>query len=234
MTHSSVLSLLFLLLLPLITHASPSPHYPSRDITLLNDHGNITVIDSSTDHIIPQASASDGGALVNRNRFSVPPVLWIAFGAVIGTPMALAGSRGWRLTTGCALGLSLAVAGPFSFVEPAKRAQLIHILEVWASFVNTLNSTDLASSTRTSDLILTLLVMGAFLLGFGVGVLQLAVHVGIACTGAAAGLATGSIIVIIKPGLLIPVYTVNWVIIALLMAAGLLGIVFQQRMTMVR
>jgi hypothetical protein len=44
-----------------------------------------------------------------------PALIWVSFSFVIGLPMAFAGLRGWRLTTGVGVGLAGTVAGMSCF-----------------------------------------------------------------------------------------------------------------------
>jgi len=80
------------------------PQLVPRGVVVNNSSGTIRVFDSSTDQPIPQGPATDGGG----TNFSVPAVIWLAFCFVIGAPMAFAGVRGWRLTTGVGIGLPAA------------------------------------------------------------------------------------------------------------------------------
>ena len=48
---------------------------------------------------------TDGGG----QDFSLPAVLWLVFCALVGLPLAIAGVRGWKVTSGVGIGLSLAV-----------------------------------------------------------------------------------------------------------------------------
>lgn len=68
---------------------------------------NTTVLDPATNQAIPQGSGTDGGG----TGFSLPAILWLIFVFVIGVPLALAGVRLWRFTTGMAVGLALTVSG---------------------------------------------------------------------------------------------------------------------------
>ena len=48
---------------------------------------------------------TDGGG----QGFSIPAILWIVFCALVGLPLVTAGVRGWKLTSGVGIGLSLAI-----------------------------------------------------------------------------------------------------------------------------
>jgi hypothetical protein len=72
-----------------------------RSVIVNNDSGTIRVFDSSTHQMISQGPATDGGG----TGYSVAAVIWVVFCFVVGTPMALAGIRGWRATIGVGIGL---------------------------------------------------------------------------------------------------------------------------------
>jgi hypothetical protein len=81
-------------------------HARDRSGVIINDaDGGIAVFNSQTQQPIPQGGASDGGG----SGFNTPAVLWIVLLFLLGVPLAVAGIRGWRLTLGAAIGLSLAV-----------------------------------------------------------------------------------------------------------------------------
>jgi hypothetical protein len=48
---------------------------------------------------------TDGGG----QGFSPPAVFWIAFCALLGPPLVIAGVRGWKVTSGVGNGLALAI-----------------------------------------------------------------------------------------------------------------------------
>lgn len=102
---------LLFVLSSLILFARPSIALPLHTPTVLlepivkNVSGTIQVFDPDTDQRVPQGAATDGGG----NGYDAPAILWIMFCCVIGAPMSAAGIRGWRLTTGTATGLSLAL-----------------------------------------------------------------------------------------------------------------------------
>jgi hypothetical protein len=112
--HARILLIVYIFwqfFLALVVNALPLAHqHPvlrhRRDavIEVLPD-GNITVFNSDTQQVIPQGPATDGAG----SDFSPSSVVWIVFSFVIGGPLCLAGIRGARLTTGCALGLAGAV-----------------------------------------------------------------------------------------------------------------------------
>lgn len=84
-----------------------------RDGVTINDAGgSVVVFDSSTQALIPQGSASDGGG----SGFNTAAALWIVFSFLIGFPLAGAGIRGWRFTCAAAIGLSASVCGESYFI----------------------------------------------------------------------------------------------------------------------
>lgn len=86
----------------------------SRSVVVENHDGNITILNSDTNSAILQGSASDGSG----SGFDLSAILWIAFTFTIGLFLATIGVRGWRVTTGVALGLALAVSCKIYF-EPS-------------------------------------------------------------------------------------------------------------------
>lgn len=112
----------FLLSLANVIFASPLPrssHYVhsrqvlstrARSGIIVNDAaGRVIVFNSQTQQVIPQGSASDGGG----SGFDATAVLWIVISFLLGVPLAVAGIRGWRLTIGTAIGLSIAVCSKY-------------------------------------------------------------------------------------------------------------------------
>lgn len=89
----------------------PSIHLASRASPILNNHtGQLQAFNPITQQRIPQGPATDAGG----QDFDGPAILWIIFSFVIGPPMAFAGIRGWRLTTGVGLGLAATVCCKYS------------------------------------------------------------------------------------------------------------------------
>lgn len=78
-------------------------------VTINDASGSLTVFNSQTQQPIAQGAASDGGG----SNFDAPAAMWIAFVFLVGTPLAVAGIRGWRFTIGAAIGLSAAVCSEF-------------------------------------------------------------------------------------------------------------------------
>jgi hypothetical protein len=81
-----------------------------------NETGTIQVFDPSGASIL-QGAATDGSG----SNFDLPALIWIGFSLIVGVPMAGAGIRGWRLTTGVGIGVAAAVCG-------------------WAAVINTVSS----------------------------------------------------------------------------------------------
>ncbi|KAI8978291.1 hypothetical protein BD414DRAFT_422162 [Trametes punicea] len=182
-------------------------HYWKRDnlvVVTSEDGTNTTVIDPSTNQVIPQGPATDGGGV----NFSVTAIIWLAFVFAVGAPLALAGIRLRRVTTGASIGLALTVC-------------------VWAAFVNSVSAEGL------SDLLLTVIPLGAFGIGFLIGVLSLGRMAGILCLGVLGGLSIGIRIVLLRPGLLIQTYAANWFILAAFVVIGLGIILYRQRFGLV-
>ncbi|OJT10578.1 hypothetical protein TRAPUB_12914 [Trametes pubescens] len=181
-------------------------HWKRMDpVVVTSDDGtNSTVVDPSTRQTIAQGSATDGGGV----DFNVPAIIWLAFVFTVGAPLALVGIRLWRVTTGAGVGLAAALC-------------------IWAAFVNTVNAQGL------SDLVLTIIVLAAFGIGFFVGLLNLGRVAGIWMLGILSGMSIGIRIVLLRDGLLIPKYAANWFIVGILMIIGLGVTVFRQRFGLV-
>ena len=78
------------------------------------------VIDTQTRTSVPQGPATDGSG----SGFDVPAILWFVFAFVVGSPLALCGIRGWRFTTGAAVGLAGALAGGCFFLSRLVKSYL--------------------------------------------------------------------------------------------------------------
>ncbi|KAI0645163.1 hypothetical protein C8Q79DRAFT_912487 [Trametes meyenii] len=168
------------------------------------DGTNTTVFNPANGQVIAQGSATDGGGV----DFSVPALIWLAFVFAVGAPLALVGIRLWRVTTGAGVGLAATVC-------------------VWAAFVNTVSAEGL------SDLVLTVIAVGAFVVGFLIGVLNIGRLVGILLLGGLGGASFGVRIILLRPGLLIPLYVGNWLVITVFIILGLGAIVYRQRFGLV-
>lgn len=158
----------------------------------------------------PTQSFSDGGG----TGFNAPAIVWIVFASLLGFPLAFAGVRGWRITSGIGLGLTL------SFF-------------IWSAFVNTTTGASLAANPVTSDLFLSLFVLGMFLLGVAFGALRIGILAGVCSLGASGGAALGILIALLRPGLLIPIYALNIVPIGLLGLAGAAWPIWHQRLAVI-
>ena len=114
--HFHFLPSVTLLLLAVASSGSATPfllliHLASRTTPILNNHtGQPEAYSPITQQLIPQGPATDAGG----QNFNGPAILWIIFSFVIGPPMAFAGIRGWRLTTGVGFGLAATVCCKYS------------------------------------------------------------------------------------------------------------------------
>ncbi|KAF5375559.1 hypothetical protein D9615_009156 [Tricholomella constricta] len=193
------------LLIPTIL-ASPfvprSHLVPRGKFTINNVTGTPQVFSPVSQQFIPQGPATNGGG----TDFSAAALIWLAFCFVIGTPMAIAGIRGWRLTTGVGIGLSAAVCS-------------------WAAFINSVNN------IGVPDAVLAAIILGFFFLGFVLGLFEIGRAAGIATLGLTGGLAFGIRVFIMREGLLLQgldSYPVNWVLITLFGLLGGVAIVWQR------
>jgi hypothetical protein len=89
-----------------VAHALPFPALLIRDVVVVNNGGDITILNTDTNSAIAQGSASDGSG----SQFDIPAILWIIFTVAVGLFLATIGVRGWRITTGVGMGLALAVS----------------------------------------------------------------------------------------------------------------------------
>lgn len=105
-----VLLSLWLLLSLILNEALATPHslhaaniYARKvdPVISYSSNGSVSVLDPTTEEAIPQGPGTDGSG----SNFSLPAVIWLVFLLVIGAPLAVAGIRGWRCTTGVAIGL---------------------------------------------------------------------------------------------------------------------------------
>jgi hypothetical protein len=173
------------------------------NVIVTNTNGTVVVYSPLTGNEIPQGLATDGSG----SGFSLPAILWIVFSFTVGIPLMLAGFRGWRLSTGAAIGLSVAVTS-------------------WSVFVNTLDNVGI------SDITLTALVLVLFCLGFLFGLLEVGRMVGLLQLGIQGGLAIGIRIVLLRSLLLVPdpaAFFINWLLIAFCGLASAVLVVWKQR-----
>jgi hypothetical protein len=89
--------------------------------------------------------------------------------------------------------------------------------------INTVNSTGI------SDIILTAVILVIFVFGFILGLFEIGRLSGIALLGIIGGLAFGIRIILLRDNLLVPLFFVNWLVIAAFGAIGGLLIIFKQR-----
>ncbi|KAI1791155.1 hypothetical protein LXA43DRAFT_1061562 [Ganoderma leucocontextum] len=160
---------------------------------------NTTVLDPGTNEAIPQGPGTDGAGA----GFSLTAILWLVFVFVVGIPLALAGVRLWRFTTGMAVGLALTVC-------------------VWTAFVNTVSSDGL------SDILLTVIALGGFAVGFVVGMLKFGRWAGVLLLGILGGFSVGLRIVLLRPGLLVPDYRLNWLVLTVFFVMGVVLVLVWQ------
>jgi len=117
--------------------ASPLLQPRANIIIIPNPNPALTkVINADTRQLVLQANATDGGGSsaytggisfsspyysshLNTHSFigplGPPAIIWVAFCALVGLPMALAGYRLWRFTTGVGVGLAGCVACKYPF-----------------------------------------------------------------------------------------------------------------------
>lgn len=93
---------------------------------------------------------------------------------------------------------------------------------VWAAFVNTVSSDGL------SDIVLTAIAIAAFVIGFLVGVLKFGRWAGVLLLGVLGGFSIGIRVVLLRPGLLVPDYRLNWLVLAVFFVIGLFLVLLWQ------
>ncbi|TCD65567.1 hypothetical protein EIP91_002487 [Steccherinum ochraceum] len=165
------------------------------------DNGSLYVQDPSTNQTVEQGRASDGAGY----GFDAPAIIWLAWSFAVGIPLVLAGIRLSRITTGASIGLTC-------------------VLLVWASFVNTVNAEGIG------DPVIAGLCMGAFGVGFTIGVLNIGRVAGITLLAIMGGMSIGVRIILFRPGLLIPsLLYANWLIITVLGIGGFVLVLLRQR-----
>ncbi|KAH8827865.1 hypothetical protein DL96DRAFT_1527687 [Flagelloscypha sp. PMI_526] len=171
---------------------------------LRNETGDPRVFKPDTGDLVLQGPASDGAGF----GFDAPAVIWLIFTGVIGLGLSLAGIRGWRFTTGSGVGLALAVCS-------------------YAAIVNTVDEVGI------SDILLTIIVLAFFTIGFILGLFKFAKFGGIALLGITGGLAIGMRAVLSLEGLMFSsddLYVVNWAVVAVLGLIGGILILWKQRL----
>ena len=90
------------------------------------------------------------------------------------------------------------------------------------------------SADGLSDIVLTVISMGGFLVGLALGALDFGKWAGILMIGLLGGFSVGVRIVLLRPGLLIPSpYAINWLILVPFIVAGLAAVLVRQRLGLV-
>jgi len=171
-----------------------------RDVVVEHNGGNVTIVNPDTQSPVPQGSASDGSG----SGFDIPAILWIAFTLIVGSFMAFFGLRGWRITISVTMGLVLLVCS-------------------WAAIINNISSAGL------NDLVLVVTVFCFFALGMVLGIFRTFQFVGLAALGISGGLSLGIRMALLRQGLLVHTFFVNWLIAAVLGTLGLCAVLFKQR-----
>ncbi|EMD32931.1 hypothetical protein CERSUDRAFT_160952 [Gelatoporia subvermispora B] len=184
----------------LSAHASSSLTIRDEPVAVLFPNGTIIYYDPVSGDQVPQGTATDGSG----NGLSATAIIWLACSFAVGVPLALLGTKVWRLVAGSGIGLAAAMC-------------------VWASFVNSM------SAGGISDILLTVLVLGAFVCGFLIGMFEVGRVVGMTFLGIIGGLAFGIRIVLFRAGLLVHVFAGNWAIIAVFGVIGLGLVIFARR-----
>ncbi len=106
-------NLLLIICLCLLLHSvCAASLVPRKAIVSTTSSGNVTVVDSDSREAIKQGAATDGAG----DGYSPASMMWMGFGFLVGVPMSFAGIRGWRLTTGVAVAVSLGVLCAFFVV----------------------------------------------------------------------------------------------------------------------
>ncbi|KAF9529803.1 hypothetical protein CPB83DRAFT_852224 [Crepidotus variabilis] len=171
------------------------PHFRQRT--------NAEVITSTLSHrdleLPSQGPATDGGG----KGYDGPAIMWIVFTLVIGPPMALAGFKGARISSGVGAGLFCSMSA-------------------WLAIVNSVGSDGIP------DLVLNLVSLVFFAVGFFCGFFKWGRYVGMVCLGLEGGLALGVRFIILRPGLLVnglDLFKLNWAIVLLLGAIGGMAVV---------
>ena len=100
-------------------------------------------------------------------------------------------------------------------------------LLAWGAFINTMTSNGL------SDIILTAVVLAIFVFGFIFGLFEIGRLPGITLLGIIGGLAVGIRVILMKEDLLVPIFIVDWVLVALFGVIGLVLVIFKQRVGIV-
>ena len=144
--------------------------------------------------------------------------------------MSIAGIRGWRLTTGTATGLSLALCCEFRRAAKSLPSDQ-SCCTAWAALVNSVNQTGI------SDILFTIIIMAFFFLGFVFGVWEFARVGAITCLAIIGGLAFGIRIALLRENdLLFPnakFFGLNWALAGIFATISVVSLILHQRMTIV-
>ena len=106
---------------------------------------------------------------------------------------------------------------------------------VYASFINTMGASGLASNNNTADLLLDGIIFIAFFVGVGCGWFKLGTDGGPVLLGACGGLAVAFMGLLLRPGLLFgSFYIANWLFVGPLAIAGASYTIFRQKLGVVR
>ncbi|KAJ4493817.1 hypothetical protein C8J55DRAFT_555227 [Lentinula edodes] len=183
-----------------------APHILAKKTDPMISHaanGSVIILNPSTQQTIPQGPGTDGSG----SGFSLPAIVWIVFLLTIGAPLAMAGIRGWRCTTGVAVGLAVIVCS-------------------WAAIINSVNEIGI------SDILLTLIVLALGFLGLVVGVFEFSRVIAMTLLCLIGGLSFGMRITLLKTDLLFSSLGLNWLIIVVFGVAGGLLLIWTNRIAM--
>lgn len=209
-------------LTPTTNVITPSPTFsylPSRAEPMLPNSGTLKVFAR-----IPQGTSSDGSGAVGSPAY----IIWTSFCLVVGVPLAVAGLRGWRLTIGLALGCAGAGCGMFHIFSYITVVLTAFRTAAWAAVNNAVNENDLP------DLIIVAIVFGFFFLGLLLGLFEFARQGGLLVLAITGGLAFGLRVVLFRDGLLIPIYWINWLVVAAFGFIPPIGFILFNRLVIVR
>ncbi|VDC05105.1 unnamed protein product [Peniophora sp. CBMAI 1063] len=153
---------------------------------------------------VTQSPATDGAG--DGSRTSLPALIWVSFSIAIGLPLIVAGLRlcQWRISQAVGIALALGVSA-------------------WAGLINT------TTAPGISDTLLTLIVCGLMGGGFALGLFSFMRIGGIVLLSLLGGIAFGLRIVLLKDDLLIPLFAINWVLVAVMVPPSLALVIWRPR-----
>jgi hypothetical protein len=218
---------LSLLLLASYAHAHHAPTLSARAAQVNTIGNTTTVVDPTTGASITQAPATDGAGI----GLDPPAIVWLAFCAAIGTPLALAGVRLGRITTALGCALISAAFGAYPRRSLPTRDSFLITITVWTALVNTVSPSG-DGVNGIPDLVLDMIVLGTFLFAFTVGLFRFARLGGLAFLAIAGGGSVGLRITIIRAGLLFSSHGFDWGLI-IAFAAGGFCLLLKQRLAVV-